>query len=300
MQSPSITYYKEPQENFNDLLSTIQLLYKRCVPKSVKNRKNIHLAIQPDEVILTCMIWGIIQNHPTQIATYRAVRSLFFRENFPSRTRYSRTSANLAQTMKCMRVLLTKQNVQNENFAIVDSLPIPLCRPVRNLRAKSLRPLANIGFNAVKKLHFFGFKFHALVSEDGYLFTYVVSSASHSDISLIHDLVEQFPCEFIIGDKGYISQALKEELQGMNISLSTALRKNMKSANKVNDYLLSKRRKKIETVFSSLERLGIGEFQNRSLQGFESKLESILFTYTYLLSRAQKISPNTLRYSLGY
>ncbi|MED3226796.1 IS982 family transposase, partial [Bacillus thuringiensis] len=41
------------------------------------------------------------------------------------------------------------------------------------------------------------------------------------------------------------------------------------------DTLLGKRRKKIETVFSSLERLGIQDFRSRSILGFESRLESI-------------------------
>ncbi|MDQ8566510.1 IS982 family transposase, partial [Enterococcus faecium] len=56
----------------------------------------------------------------------------------------------------------------------------------------------------------------------------------------------------------------------------------------------------VETVFSSLERLGCQNFKSRSIQGLESKFESILLSYSILLSRAQQHFEGTLRYSLGY
>lgn len=72
----------------------------------------------------------------------------------------------------------------------------------------------------------------------------------------------------------------------------------MKDADKINDTLLGKRRKKIETVFSSLERLGIQDFRSRSILGFESRLESILLVYCLMLDKARERFGNTLKYSL--
>ncbi|HFC9437284.1 TPA: IS982 family transposase, partial [Enterococcus hirae] len=56
----------------------------------------------------------------------------------------------------------------------------------------------------------------------------------------------------------------------------------------------------VETVFSSLEKLGCQNFNSRSVKGLESRFESILLAYSVLLSRTQRRFEGTLRYSLGY
>ncbi|WP_407854673.1 transposase, partial [Enterococcus faecium] len=63
---------------------------------------------------------------------------------------------------------------------------------------------------------------------------------------------------------------------------------------------IPKQRKTVETVFSSLEKLGCQNFNSRSVKGLESRFESILLAYSVLLSRAQRRFEGTLRYSLGY
>ncbi|NTQ65755.1 hypothetical protein HQ886_13210, partial [Enterococcus faecium] len=55
----------------------------------------------------------------------------------------------------------------------------------------------------------------------------------------------------------------------------------------------------VETVFSSLEKLGCQNFNSRSVKGLESRFESILLAYSVLLSRTQRRFEGTLRYSLG-
>lgn len=59
--------------------------------------------------------------------------------------------------------------------------------------------------------------------------------------------------------------------------------------------LLGKRRNKIETVFSSLERLGIQDFRIHSILGFESRLESMLLVYCLVLDKARERFWNTLK-----
>ncbi len=72
----------------------------------------------------------------------------------------------------------------------------------------------------------------------------------------------------------------------------------MKHADKIDDVLLGKRRKKIETIFSSLEKLGIQDFRSRSLLGFESRLESLLLVYCLMLNKARERFGNTLKFSI--
>ncbi|PXZ25201.1 IS982 family transposase, partial [Lactobacillus helveticus] len=43
------------------------------------------------------------------------------------------------------------------------------CQPVRNYRVKIFHDIADIGYKATKKVYYYGFKVHAIVSDDGYV-----------------------------------------------------------------------------------------------------------------------------------
>lgn len=159
--------------------------------------------------------------------------------------------------------------------------------------------LADIGYNATKKMHYYGVKLSFFVTEMGFPVNYVVSAASIHGIRMVTRLAQATPFPHLLGDKGHLSQGLKEELSLKGMILSTPLRKNMKGADKQDDRLLGKRRKKVETVFSSLENLGIQAFKIRSIQAFEFRLEALLLVYAFMLEKAQKRYGDTLRYLLG-
>jgi transposase len=300
MQSPT-NHYSKTNNNFNTILKIVTKLYQKLVPDEVKNRKNIEVAIQSDEVIISTIIWGLVEGHPSQSATYRSVKSNLFPDKFPSRSRYSRTCANLARVIKLIRSHYMKEISKNPPLGAIDSMPIPLCAPVRNRTAKVLSSEAAIGYNATKEFYFYGFKFHAIVSSDGHLSAYLLTPANIHDIQAVHELVDQVDMEVIVGDKGYIGNRLRKYLRkNIGTDLISIPRRSMKVQLNTIEKKLMKQRKKVETVFSSLGRLGFQKFQNRSELGFISRLESILFAYSFLLSRAQEIEPHTLKYSLGY
>ena len=57
----------------------------------------------------------------------------------------------------------------SDQLLIIDSFPVPVCQPIRNYRAKIFRDYADIGYKATKKIFYYGFKVHAIVSADGYI-----------------------------------------------------------------------------------------------------------------------------------
>jgi len=297
----STANYTGKEPTFQAILSKVEGLYDKFAPEAVKKRKNIELAIQPDPVIISCAIWGIVQGHPSQLATYRAVVENLFPNDFPERSRYTRTCANLAFILKLIRHHLMKSLAAQPPLSAVDSMPLPLCKPVRNNRAKVLGDIASIGFNATKQAYFYGLKFHASASPHGHILAFVVTAANVHDSAALDEVAEQFPTEVMVGDKGYIGSTLKQRmLEGRKVRLVTPARRNMKTKPSPVEKALLKHRKTVETVFSSLTRLGLGSLQSRSKLGLESRIETILFAYSFLLERAQASHPNTLRYSLGY
>ncbi|MBL3352756.1 IS982 family transposase, partial [Klebsiella pneumoniae] len=91
-----------------------------CVPDKIKNRRNTDQLKQRDTVIIACVIWGIINGYTSQRATYRAVCSVLFPNgDFPSRSRFTRLSSNLAYTIKIIRYFFIKKLTKGELVGII-------------------------------------------------------------------------------------------------------------------------------------------------------------------------------------
>jgi hypothetical protein len=87
----------------------------------------------------------------------------------------------------------------------------------------------------------------------------------------------------LIGDKGYISQALFEKLMQRGLRLITKLRKNMKNRFvEMEDKLLLRKRAIIETVNDQLKNISnIEHSRHRSLWNFLGNLASGLIAYCW-------------------
>lgn len=294
-------HYTDTFITFKEIMRTVSILYYTCVPNKIKRRRNTDQLKQHDTVIISCIIWGVINGYTSQRATYRAICTVLFPNgDFPCQSRFTRLSSNLAYTIKIIQYFFVKEITKGEQIGIIDSFPSPLCKPVRNRRAKLLDDIAEIGYNSTKKAYFYGIKIHMIVTKTGFPIAYSVTSPTIHDVKVLETLSEEARLPNILGDKGYISRKTHEKLALKGITVSVPPRKNMDKSGKVDSRLLNKQRKAIETVFSSLEKLGCQNFNLRSVQGLESKLESILFAYSILLIRAQQRLKGTLRYSLGY
>ncbi|MFS9599565.1 transposase, partial [Klebsiella variicola] len=74
-----------------------------------------------------------------------------------------------------IRQALVFKEVEGMSVSIIDSFPLPLCQPIRNFISKVLGDDANVGYDATKGQYFYGCKFHALVSESGYVIDYTIT-----------------------------------------------------------------------------------------------------------------------------
>ncbi len=204
------------------------------------------------------------------------MNNIFPIDRFPERSRFNRLCRQAWISIQFIRVCLTKTCMPKIGFTIIDSLPMPLCKPVRNLRAKALKSQANIGYNTTKKMNYYGFKGSFEVGNNGIVLAYVITKASLHDIKIVDTLMDEYPSPKVLADVGYLSQALKDELKKRLIYLWTPIRKNMKQP--VTDQrLMNRLRRKIETTFSQLNELfNIEEFHVWSSTGFQSRLEQCL------------------------
>ncbi|WP_285023914.1 IS982 family transposase [Lactococcus garvieae] len=278
------------------LLTMTEALYQTSVPLEVQNRKNVHLATS-DCLIITCYLWGVLHFSETLKGKHQLAQSLF--PKFLEYSRFVRRCNALLPSIQLIRQALVFKEVEGIDVSIIDSFPIPLCQPIRNFRSKGLKDYANIGYNATKDQYYYGCKCHALVSESGYVIDYVITPASVADSTVAEEVLAQFATPTVLGDMGYLGQALHARLKLKGVELITPVRKNMKQKDiAFPDF--SKRRKVIERVFSFLANLGAERCRSRSAHGFQVKLEMMLLTYSLSLKCAKTVEPHTLRYSIGY
>ncbi|MEG3250872.1 transposase [Streptococcus suis] len=146
------------------------------------------------------------------------MRHNLFPDNFPERSRFYRICQNLAQSIQRMRYFMVLDLCQTCSFGLIDSFPCALCHPIRNMRATLLSEVADIGYNATKKIHYYGLKFSVLVSDNGFPIDYVVTPASIYDGDVALELLENSPFPIVYGGKGYVDRQISRLWHPVNFS----------------------------------------------------------------------------------
>ncbi|MGF1919643.1 IS982 family transposase, partial [Enterococcus faecalis] len=89
-QLQNTQFQPEVQTTYQAILEKVEELYLKFVPDTIRLRRNINQQKQPDTVIISTIIWGMMMGFPTQISTYQAVCALLYPDDFPSHSRYNR------------------------------------------------------------------------------------------------------------------------------------------------------------------------------------------------------------------
>lgn len=267
----------------------IQPLYEHYVPYSIRHRRNVQHCKLDDVSVISLLCWQVELKITSQLRFYSFLQNNVFSDGaLPERSRFNRVCNNAFCFLQWIRIGILKQHTSNPKYTIIDSLPLPLCQPIRNKRAKVLKNYANIGYNATKKQYYYGIKGSFEVGCDGHIWAYTLSRASIHDIKMVTALLKQYKCSYVLADQGYLSKKLKFLLRKQGIWFWTPLRKNMKKNASENDVYLKRKRKYIETVFSKLVSLfDIERIRVQSIKGFRLRLEQCLLVYTIKNELAQ-------------
>ena len=171
---------------------------------------------------------------------------------------------------------------QGEAF-IIDSLPLPVCKRVRAGRCQKVRGRDYCGYCAAKKEKFFGWRLHLVCTPNGIPVSFEVLPAAYHDLTPVHELtVLLSPGASVFGDKGYISEPdAASILAETGVRLVSARRKNMTPNSWADDYDLTHYRKRIETLNSQLEAMGIQHLHARTNAGFDLKTWASLLALAF-------------------
>lgn len=193
-------------------------------------------------------------------------------------SRFMRRCKDLIPVLQAIRNGLLKR-AHYGDIAIIDSLPLPLCKTVRNFRVRLFKDFANVGYNATKRQYYYGFKIHVVTDTRGLIFNYELTPASVHDSTAALEVIEHCPCPYVVGDVGYIGKKLQQQFARHGYELWTPYRSNMRGAKQHNIRILCRLRRHIETCFANLNRQGIESSLARSMNGLQLKIEAIMLVH---------------------
>lgn len=203
------------------------------------------------------------------------------------RSVYNRRKRKLFNHMERIRKLLAERFNGSEKYFVVDSMPLEVCKLSRSSRSRICKETAyalpNRGYCASQKMHYYGYKLHAVCSAEGVFQSLDISPASVHDIHYLKDIKQQIENCTILGDKGYLSTEYQLDLfTSHNIKLEVPMRKNQKNY-KIQPYMIRKSRKRIETLFSQLcDQFMIRRNYAKSFLGFKTRILSKIVTLTII------------------
>ena len=166
---------------------------------------------------------------------YKKIKSCHLLDfpNLIDRTQYNRRKKDLFFYIDNIRKAMAEPFLDFENYMIIDSMPIEICKLSRAARSKICRDgfssAPDYGFCASQNLHFYGYKLHGVCSINGIFHSIDLTKASLHDNEILQDLNEQLSDTVLIGDKGYIGKEVQLDLfQTASIKLHTPMRNNQK------------------------------------------------------------------------
>ena len=172
---------------------------------------------------------------------------------FPQRVSYSRFVELEAEALLPLAAFLTTRFGRCTGLSFIDSTSLKVCH---NLRIKSHKVFKDIAQRGVSSTGwFYGFKVPLVISDCGDLLAVRFTPGNVDDRKPVPQLTRRLFGK-LIGDRGYISQALFAQLWGQGIQLLTKLKKKMHPrVLPLQDKILLRKRTLIETVNDQLKNI---------------------------------------------
>jgi hypothetical protein len=218
-----------------------------------------------DAEVLTIGLMQGVFGVATLKQTYRLIANNW-RSAFPHLCSYAQWLARLhrlSPLVNCLIQEALRSHKMPGCLYLLDSKPIPVCKPIRHGRVRLLRDEgAYFGKNSVG--WFFGFKLHALVHHSGAILAVLFTPANTPDKNpdVMHQLISVAAGGAVLVDLGYKDKALVAELQE---EYGVTILNPQEAGDKRT--LISSLRERVETTYSSLYNRFVDRVLSRSWQG---------------------------------
>jgi hypothetical protein len=252
-----------------------------------------------DDLLKACAFQDDVRasGHAAEILTVAVIAAKYFQNHHEralmimcqlgyvnplSVSRFNRRLHQLSDWLYGIVTVVGEVFAQGEVF-IIDSMPLPVCKRARARRCKKVRGRAFCGYCAAKKEKFFGWRLHLICTAEGIPVAFDLLPAAEHDLTAIHELTNGLPTgATVFGDKAFISEPdAISLLENLGVRLVSVRRNNMAPNTWADDYDLHHYRKRIETVYSQLESMGLQRLHARTNLGFDLKAWASLLALAF-------------------
>lgn len=277
------------EDLFLTVFCHIDDLYQTIVPHAIKERSQYERIDLADSEVITLTIMQEALSMDAEESFLRFIQKnyLYLFPCLLSRDRYNRRRRDLTEVMLlCFRHIAVFFRARAQHL-IVDSAPVETASFVRSQSARRSMPEAAYGFMPSKKRHFFGFRLHSLVSDEGAMLDFVLSPADIDERTVARELLRPYGGHYILGDNGYSGEPMKLAAARADYALWTSPRQSQRPKShdeaRWRRWLRSKR-DLVETVFSMLsDQFKLETTRALSLWGLKARLISKLLAFNLSL-----------------
>lgn len=194
---------------------------------------------------------------------------------------YEHFNKLIGEYLPHLTILLNHLFDKCNGTSFVDSTSISVCKNYRIYSHKVFNGLAARG--KTTKGWFYGLKLHLIINPKGGLVKASFSSGNKDDRKHFSSMVKDIFGK-VVGDRGYISKGLFNDLFDKNIQLITRIKKGMKNIlMPLSDKVLLLKRALVETVISKIKLLNKFEHsRHRSVKNAFSHMIASLINYQLL------------------
>lgn len=210
-----------------------------------------------DSEVLTIEVVGSFLGLNQDKALYEYFRE-HYRHFFPAmrqvhRTTFVRQAANLWALKERLWCWLRDQMIRHDELvAIVDSLPVPVCRFARSSRCVRFREIASYGKDHRGKQTFFGFRLHVRLTWPGVISQAFLAPANEQDVEIVPVLTEGRR-GLALGDRNSWVPRIQQELRAQGVVLQAPYRRaSSPKAKQYESRVLGRVRSLIDTMFGQL------------------------------------------------
>ena len=198
----------------------------------------------------------LLAYHQSGMACFKYFYLNLLREKrhlFPNLVTYERFVILIRRAFPALICMLKSLEGDVTEYLFIDATPMAVCHNLRINRHRTFKGLAARGRTSTG--WFFGFKLHMLFNTKGEIVRLVITPGNTDDRTPLPDMLKDITAR-LIGDKGYLSQKLFDQLFERGVTLITRIKKRM--VNKLmdmKDKLMLMKRGFVETIFSSMKSL---------------------------------------------
>jgi Transposase DDE domain len=258
-----------------DLIVTVYVVIDD-VMRALGHRSHPLARLSDAEVLTVAVVAAkYFQNHHER--ALQVMQGVGYLSGPLSASRFNRRLHALSDWLRLLLEALGAVFARGEAF-LIDSLPLPVCRRGRARRCRKVRGAEYCGYCAAKREKVFGWRLHLVCTLAGVPVAFDLLPASLHDLTPMHELTAGLAAgASVYADKAYNSAADEASiLADTGVRLAPQRRANMRPNLWADKLAIRECRKRIESLNSQLEAMGVQRLRARTNAGFELKVHASL------------------------